>query len=109
MTKRAWWQEHEVAGHMMSAARKHENAKDIGSGHQTSRAVPSDLLLPTRLHLLKMPQPSQTAPPAGDQVVKHMSLWGTFQTQTTTKTDPATVILLLHPLADWSCFRPHWW
>lgn len=27
--------------------------------------------------LLKVPQPIQTVPPAGDQTFKHMSLWGT--------------------------------
>lgn len=84
-----------MAGHVMSIVRKHKNDKDIGSGHQTSWAVPNDLLLPTRLRLLKIPQTSQTALPGGDQVVKPMSLCGTFQTQTTAKADPATVVLLL--------------
>lgn len=91
MTEGVWRQEYEVAGHIMSAVRKHENDKDIGFGCQTSRAVPSDRL-PKRLRLLKIPQPSQTALPTGDQVAKHMSLCGTFQTQTTAKADPATVI-----------------
>lgn len=40
MTKRARWQKHEAAGHIVSAARKHRNDKDIRSGHQTSRVVP---------------------------------------------------------------------
>lgn len=36
------------------------------------KACPSDALPPARFHLLKVPQLSQTSPPTGDQVVKHM-------------------------------------
>lgn len=36
--------------------------------------TPSTALPPVRLHLLKVPQPSQTALPVRDQVCKHMNL-----------------------------------
>jgi hypothetical protein len=32
--------------------------------------------LPLMTHFLKIPLPSKTAPPAGEQVFEHMSLWG---------------------------------
>ena len=40
----------------------------------TGSWVPSDLLPPSRLHLLKVSQHLPTAPPGGDQVFKHTSL-----------------------------------
>lgn len=46
-------------------------------GYQTSRPALSDSLPPALLHLLKVPQPFSTSPPAEDQVFKHWSLWGT--------------------------------
>lgn len=42
-----------------------------------SLPIPSYAFPPSRLHLLKVPQPSETAPPADDQVCKCMSLWET--------------------------------
>lgn len=39
-----------------------------------------------RSPIWKVPQPSKTTLPAGDQLFKHMSLWGAFHIQTTTKT-----------------------
>lgn len=57
MMKKAWRPEHEVAGQIMSAVRKQEDEKEIGLGHQILRPASSDPLPPTRLHLLKVPQP----------------------------------------------------
>lgn len=40
--------------------------------------------LPLRLHLSKVPQPMQTATPAGDQESEHVCLQGRFHIQTVT-------------------------
>lgn len=69
---------------------------------QTFNACPSDLALSIRLL-----QPRQTAPPAGNQVLKHRSLWGQF-----TVVHPSvhcvvhhtlifTIELLAQPLSSW--------
>jgi hypothetical protein len=55
----------------------------LGSRKWTS----SDQLPPTRLYSLKCPRPSKTAPPAGDQVFKHLNLLGTFHIQNTIITE----------------------
>lgn len=34
--------------------------------------------LPTKPHLLRVPQSLKTTPPSGDQVLKHVSHWGLF-------------------------------
>lgn len=47
------------------------------------RSAPSDTLPPGRICFLKVTSPSQTVPPAGQEVVKYMSLWGTFHNQAT--------------------------
>jgi hypothetical protein len=54
-----------------------------------SRLTHSDPLPLLRPHLLSMPQSSQT-PPAGGQVFKRMSTWGTFLIQTITVTKSLT-------------------
>lgn len=46
----------------------------VESGCKTAKPTPSDTFPPASLLLLKVPQPSQTAPPSGDQEFKHMSL-----------------------------------
>lgn len=60
--RKAGWQEHEVAGHVMSAVKKQENDKEIGSGHQTSRPVPSNPILSMKSSLLKISHPSKQQP-----------------------------------------------
>lgn len=40
--------------------------------------------LPARLPVLKSPELLKTAPPAGDQVFRHSSLWETLHIQTVT-------------------------
>lgn len=51
-------------------------------GHEAklsnSKAHPSHLTPATRLHFLKVLEPSGTAPPAGNQGFKHMCLQETF-------------------------------
>lgn len=39
---------------------------------------PSNTLPPAKFHIPKVPQPSRTTPPAGNQEFKPMSLWGPF-------------------------------
>lgn len=51
------------------------------------KLVLTDVLSLARLHVLKVSQPSWTAPAAGDHVLKHVNPWGTFHIQTTT--DPS--------------------
>lgn len=46
----------------------------IGLGSKTSRLISSDPLPPMRLHLMKVPEPLQTALTVGDQVFRHMGL-----------------------------------
>lgn len=60
-----------------------KHKQEMGQGYKTSRPPSSDRLPPARLCLLKAPQPSQTVPPAEDQVFKHASLWKAFYVQTT--------------------------
>lgn len=43
--------------------------------------------LPLMTHFLKIPLPSKTAPPAGEQVFKYLSLWRTLLIQVTTGGD----------------------
>jgi hypothetical protein len=45
---------------------------------ETHKVCPSDVLPSARLHLLKVPQPPQTTPPAGDQVFQDHNLCGRF-------------------------------
>lgn len=44
--------------------------------------TPNESLSPAKLHLLKVPQPAKPAPPAGNQLFKHLNLWGTPRIQT---------------------------
>lgn len=59
--------------------------EELGPGYTDSRPAPGDSLLPARLPVLMVPQPSPTAPPAGSQVSKHSSLWVSFLFQRLTK------------------------
>lgn len=62
-----------------------ESELTVGLEYETSKPSLSDLLPPAKLHLLKVPQVSKIAPPAGCPVFKHMSLGGTFPVQTVFK------------------------
>lgn len=77
------------------------NKRAEGSlSYQTSTLASSDSLPPARLHLLKVPQPSKTVPPAGDQVFRHRGLPGTLHIQITTTSKlliQIVVILLKEP------------
>lgn len=55
-----------------------------GSRINKLKAFFFDCLSPVSLHLLKVPQPCQIAPPPGNHVCKHTSLCGAFSIQTTT-------------------------
>lgn len=64
MVGRTWWQGPEAGNHFISELRKQR---------ENSRWGYVDFLLPSlRLHLLKAPHPFQTAPAAGDQVLRHL-------------------------------------
>lgn len=54
----------------------------MGLGYKTSGPIPNEALPPSVLCLLKLPQPSRTVPPVGDQVFKHMCLKGAVHVQT---------------------------
>lgn len=51
---------------------------EAGEAINPQSPAPSDIFPLVRLHLLEVPNFSQTAPPSGDQVLEYMSLWGTF-------------------------------
>lgn len=51
---------------------------------QSLKTLPGDSPSPRRPYLLKVPQPSQRMPPAGDRESKHMSPWRPLHLQTTT-------------------------
>lgn len=55
-----------------------------GSRVNKLNALFFDCLSPVSLHLPKVPQPCQIAPPPGNHVCKHTSLCGAFPIQTTT-------------------------
>lgn len=85
-----------------------QTRKDIPPG--SARSNPNRLARPW---VLKVLHPPKTAPPCGNQVFKHRSLWGTFQMQTTAphihclhcgKLDPYVACLsVLQPLGCVSC------
>lgn len=52
---------------------------ELGWDRELSKPILSDVLLPTRSHLLKFPNISQRASPPMDQVFNCVSLWGTSQ------------------------------
>lgn len=58
-----------MAGYTMSAIRKKENNKEIGSGHQISRPAPSSLL--NEVQPPKIPTASQTVPQLEPRVQSH--------------------------------------
>lgn len=63
-----------------------------GFPKKASGPVPSDPHFPVRLHSIKVAGPSQTAPPAGNQILKHSILLGTTHTQTTTLVNAASKV-----------------
>lgn len=67
----------------------------MGPGYETSsKLTPIDILPSAKQVLWKVPEPSQTMPPAGKQGLKYMSLWETVVIQTTTFDDKN----------HWTCF-----
>lgn len=54
--------------------------QEIELRHKSPKLIQSDLLPPVSesLYHQKLPRPFQTEPPAGDQLFRYMSLWGTF-------------------------------
>lgn len=48
--------------------------QEAGLDYKFSRSHPSDILPVVKSHLLRVPQPSQAQPPAGDHGLKHVSL-----------------------------------
>lgn len=55
-----------------------EYGQKVEPGYQTSMASLSNPRPPVRIYLLKVLQPPKTSLPEGDQIVKHMTLWGHF-------------------------------
>lgn len=55
-----------------------QSRKQTGRGARlgTLQASSSDIIPPTRLHLLKIPSPPQTEPSTGDKMIKHLTLLG---------------------------------
>lgn len=53
--------------------------------------------------VLKGPQPLETVPSAGDQIFKHMSLWGMFHAETTVDSQAPDTSNIRKPLSS-----PNW-
>lgn len=74
----AWWRpkhrEHVAGTHGVCRDTEADSGQEVGLGY-TFRAN-TDSPLPARIYL------PQTAPPTGDQMFRHMSLWGTSLIQT---------------------------
>lgn len=81
MNGKAQCQEQEASSSHYS--RKQKGNRNWGHASKPSKSTNNNLLPSARLHLLKILLPSQIAPPAGNQVFKHMSLCGTFHIHTT--------------------------
>lgn len=77
-----WWQKHSVADTCSPLSRP-ENVGRTGSEPDNLKACPNYLLLPVRLHHLKVLQSPKTAA-AEDQVFKYMSLQGTMHIENIT-------------------------
>lgn len=58
--------------------------QEVWLDHKNLKVHLSDLLPSAGLHFQQVPQPPQTMSPAGLQVFKHKSLWGTVYIQSTT-------------------------
>jgi hypothetical protein len=59
-----------VTSHLKSGSRLSQEV------HLRNVAILSTPLPPVRLYLLKVPQPSNSGPAAGDQMIKYSSHWG---------------------------------
>lgn len=76
-----WCQEQEPGCSHYIYTEEAEREQEVGLDYEASRPAHSDPLPPVRLHLLKVLQPSQSVPPARDQVFKYMSIVGPFKLQ----------------------------
>lgn len=63
-----------TVGSLLSRPGKQQTRKIMGL--QASGLLSSDIFCPASIHLTKIPYVLKTAPPAGDQISKHMILWG---------------------------------
>ena len=61
---------------------KAEITQEVWPDNKLEGPLHRDPLLQTGPHISKVPQPSKTAPPTGDQVCKQMSLWYAIYLQT---------------------------
>jgi hypothetical protein len=59
-----------------------KNEKVFRTQTQSSQAQLSDLFSLCRNHYLTFPEPPKIAPPAGNQIIIHMTLQDTFHIQT---------------------------
>lgn len=51
-----------------------EGQQEVEPGYKASKPTSTEVFHPARPHLLKVSYPSQTAPPPGDQIFKHVGL-----------------------------------
>lgn len=77
---KARWQESEAGCPLCTQTLEVESEQEVGSVTKPPGPHPNDPLPVTRLQLLKVPQPSWTAPPAKGQEFKYMSLQGGYLT-----------------------------
>lgn len=80
----SWWGRHDslstrqLSGLIESAVRRTRTDRTWGGVIKPLGFPCSGPLPPAKIHLLKILQPSRTAPPARGQMSKHTNPWGTF-------------------------------
>jgi hypothetical protein len=81
----SWWQEHVVEEEAFGGQVAESEER---TGHQvlSSKHTPSDLLSPTRPHLLTFPELYRVVLPTGDRSIQHISLWGILHIKIITNT-----------------------
>lgn len=72
---KVWWEEQQAAWSYRICVQEAESELEDLLGYKASKLFPVTHFI--QQGLLKVPQLSQAVPPAGNQVFKHMSLWGT--------------------------------
>lgn len=77
------WQEQKAVWPCCIHTQEAGNKQEMGPGNKASRPAPSNPHIPAEVHLLKVPQASQTVHQLGTKHSNRWTYWGTFQIQAT--------------------------
>lgn len=83
MVGKEWKQKQEAERSQFSSACRDQRRQEVEWSCRPSNPAPSDVLPSRRRHSWRFHKLSQTAPPTGHHMFKHLSPWGTFFFQTT--------------------------